>query len=289
MDFNRLETLEVAAREGSFAAAAQCLFVSPSSVVQQVKGLEASLGFALFDRGPRGVSLTPAGRRFLEGAGRLRDEYRALVSQCAEDALAGEVLSVAVSPNLSQPFLMSACTEFIARGHGRIRTETIAGVPAKAQAVASGRVDACVLTNFDRVEGSVAVEPLFPIKQYAVVHASHPLSSRGSVDPEDLAGARVAAWENSRYYGRLLPRLAELGAELCDPMGDLGGAMSFMMGGGVLVSGKIVGDQFGDSFSAVPIDYDLGISYCVAYPRMARPVVLEFVGICRKLAGAGGR
>lgn len=127
--------------------------------------------------------------------------------------------------------------------------------------MASGRVDACVLTNFDRVEGSVAVEPLFPIKQYAVVHASHPLSSRGSVDPEDLAGTRVAAWENSRYNGRLLPRLTELGAELCDPMGDLGSAMSFMMGGGVLVSGKIVGDQFGDSFSAVPIDYDLGIIY----------------------------
>ena len=198
MDFNRLETLEVAAREGSFAAAAQCLFVSPSSVVQQVKGLEASLGFALFDRSPRVVSLTPAGRRFLEGARRLRDEYRALVSQCAEDALAGEVLSVAVSPNLSQPFLMSACTEFIARGHGRIRTETIAGVPAKAQAVASGRVDACVLTNFDRVEGSVAVEPLFPIKQYAVVHASHPLSSRG---PWTRRTWRAPGWQRGRTRG----------------------------------------------------------------------------------------
>lgn len=61
-----LETLrafEVAARTGSFSAAAELLNVTHGAVSRQVAKLEDWLGFKVFDRGARGVSLTVEGNR----------------------------------------------------------------------------------------------------------------------------------------------------------------------------------------------------------------------------------
>ena len=58
-----LEAFKVAARRGSFTAAAVELSLTPGAVSRQIAVLEKDLGLALFDRGARGVELTSAGRR----------------------------------------------------------------------------------------------------------------------------------------------------------------------------------------------------------------------------------
>ena len=58
-----LRVFEAAARRLSFKDAAEELNVTPTAVSHQIKHLEQSLGVALFERGPRRVSLTPAGRQ----------------------------------------------------------------------------------------------------------------------------------------------------------------------------------------------------------------------------------
>ena len=60
-----LKTFQIAARRGSFAAAAAELFLTPSAVSHQVRGLEEQLGVALFQRKPRALMLTEAGARLL--------------------------------------------------------------------------------------------------------------------------------------------------------------------------------------------------------------------------------
>ena len=62
---NALRAFEAAARLGSFAAAAAELHVTPGAISQQVRGLEDWLGRRLFERKPRALSLTAAGRRYL--------------------------------------------------------------------------------------------------------------------------------------------------------------------------------------------------------------------------------
>lgn len=62
---NWLRVFEAAARTGSFARASETLNMSPPAVSQQIKALEEHLGRQLFDRGPRSVKLTGAGRAFL--------------------------------------------------------------------------------------------------------------------------------------------------------------------------------------------------------------------------------
>ncbi|AVS63838.1 LysR family transcriptional regulator [Paracidovorax avenae] len=56
---------EAAARHLSVRAAAAELHVTPGAVSQQVRRLEDFLGCALFERLPRGLALTPAGRDYL--------------------------------------------------------------------------------------------------------------------------------------------------------------------------------------------------------------------------------
>jgi len=60
-----LRTFQVAANRLSFKAAAEELFVTPSAVSHQIKALEEQLGILLFERGPRSLTLTEAGRNYL--------------------------------------------------------------------------------------------------------------------------------------------------------------------------------------------------------------------------------
>src|ERR1700678_2644208 len=61
-----LKTFQVAARLQSFKAAAEELFVTPSAISHQIKALEEQLGVSLFQRGVRTLTLTDAGRNYLE-------------------------------------------------------------------------------------------------------------------------------------------------------------------------------------------------------------------------------
>lgn len=58
-----LHAFEVAARAGSFTAAAGRLNLTHGAVSRQIAKLENWLGFKVFDRGARGVSLTIEGNR----------------------------------------------------------------------------------------------------------------------------------------------------------------------------------------------------------------------------------
>lgn len=62
---NWLRVFEAAARTGSFVRASELLNMSSPAVSQQIRALEGALGRKLFERGPRSVVLTDAGKAFL--------------------------------------------------------------------------------------------------------------------------------------------------------------------------------------------------------------------------------
>jgi len=61
---NTLRLFEAAARLGSFKLAAEELHLTPSAVSHAMQTLEDWLGTPLFQRGPRGLALTPAGQAY---------------------------------------------------------------------------------------------------------------------------------------------------------------------------------------------------------------------------------
>src|SRR5271154_816201 len=85
---DRLTSLEIFAKiaaAGSFSAAGRALGLSQTMVTKHMAALEARLGIRLFHRTTRRLSLTEAGRNYLDAATRLLAGFEA-----AESAVAAE-------------------------------------------------------------------------------------------------------------------------------------------------------------------------------------------------------
>jgi DNA-binding transcriptional LysR family regulator len=81
LTLQQLLYFRAAARLGSFNAAARTLHCTQPAVSEQVRRLEAELGVSLFARAGNGLTLTQAGRTFLDHATRVTDAAEeALVS-----------------------------------------------------------------------------------------------------------------------------------------------------------------------------------------------------------------
>lgn len=78
MEFRPIRYALAVAKDRSFTRAASRLNVSQSAISEQVKQLEARLGFSLFRRTGRGVEITDAGRAYLAEAQRVASDLMSL-------------------------------------------------------------------------------------------------------------------------------------------------------------------------------------------------------------------
>jgi DNA-binding transcriptional LysR family regulator len=89
LDLADLRSLAAAAEAGTLGRAALRLHVSQPALTRRLQGLEALAGVPLLERSPRGVVLTPAGRRLYEHARPLlgaADEVEAVLAALRQEA-----------------------------------------------------------------------------------------------------------------------------------------------------------------------------------------------------------
>ncbi len=77
MSLAQIQYFVAVAEEGNLSKAALRLAVSQPPLTRQIRLLEDGLGAPLFERRPRGMSLLPAGQRFLVHARRVLAELAA--------------------------------------------------------------------------------------------------------------------------------------------------------------------------------------------------------------------
>ncbi|MGJ7549976.1 LysR substrate-binding domain-containing protein [Pseudomonas alloputida] len=119
---NALRVFEVVARQLNFRLAAEELGVTQAAVAQQVRGLEASLQVRLFERLPRGVGLTDAGRGYaasIRSALGMIDEATRLLRP------APSRLTVSVTPTFASKWLIPRLGHF-AEAHPDIDLRVLA-------------------------------------------------------------------------------------------------------------------------------------------------------------------
>lgn len=112
VDSKRLQMFYVAAREGTFAAAAQILGVSPSAVSHAIKGLEEELDCPLFKRSGPHVSPTGAAIRLLPFVEDLLLRMTSIKTELASLDGRAEHLVFGVSPSLRGIFKTSVMSSF---------------------------------------------------------------------------------------------------------------------------------------------------------------------------------
>lgn len=108
---NALRVFESSARNCSFAAAAEELFVTASAVSHQIKTLEEYLGVSLFSRNKRKVELTPAGEQYLTSIKHALDEIEVATQRLTAN-LETNVVTISVAPNFLTRWLMPRMARF---------------------------------------------------------------------------------------------------------------------------------------------------------------------------------
>ncbi|MDB4837747.1 transcriptional regulator GcvA [Marinomonas sp.] len=111
---NSLKCFESAARHGSFNKAAEELFVTPSAISHQIKGLEAFLGLELFRRTKRKVVLTEAGESYIKPIKSIFEQLDNATSELKSKQEAGS-LKLAVAPAFLTRWLMPRMQSFQTR------------------------------------------------------------------------------------------------------------------------------------------------------------------------------
>ena len=102
-----------AARMLNLSRAAASLHVTVSALSHQMRGLEELLGQRLFDRGPRGLRLTPAGERLF---GQVAPHLDAISAALApQPARSPHALTLSVMPTVASSWLIPRLPSFTAQ------------------------------------------------------------------------------------------------------------------------------------------------------------------------------
>lgn len=113
LSLRQFDVIMAVATHGSFSVAAARLHVSQPALSRTVRLAEESLGARVFDRGSRGLTLTPAGAELLGIARRILLEFNGSMSELSQfiEGRRGRV-RVSSLPSTIQPLLVDAIAGF---------------------------------------------------------------------------------------------------------------------------------------------------------------------------------
>lgn len=206
-----LEAVQAVARHRNFRAAATHLGMSRSAVSHAVAALEARLGARLFHRTTRSVTLTEAGKQFVDDtAPAIRDIREAMERLVVYRAEPAGTLRINASSGAARQMMGPIILEYLRR-HPRVTVDI----------VTEGRLIDIVLEGFDAgvrlietVPGDMIAVPLGPRQRFAVVGSPSYFASRPKPRvPGDLAahccirsrmpGGSIYRWEFEQYGERV--------------------------------------------------------------------------------------
>jgi DNA-binding transcriptional LysR family regulator len=191
LDVRRLRVLREVALRGSIAGAAESLRFTPSAVSQQVAKLEREAGVALVERGPRSVTLTPAGWRLVEHAEAILERLSAAESELRELAGSPPELRVGANTTAAVSIIPDALARFAA-----VRPDVEVTVAESDPLISLARLcarelDLTIVFEYDYVplpdDPRVALEVLLEEPMRIVLPAGHPVARQRSVRLLDLA------------------------------------------------------------------------------------------------------
>ena len=209
MELRHLRYFVAIGEEENYRRAAQRLNVAQTALSTQIQDLEAELGFKLFDRLPRGVKLSVAGRLFLEDA-------RRILQQVSEAAARAARVTRGQSGTLRVGFTENASwrgvvPESLRRFRERQPDAELQLTPATSleqiEGLRSGQLDAGFVFNMSKTDSELDHIPVALQHVELAVPKGHPLTKLKKLRLRDLADAPFVWFprrEAPAFYDRLM-------------------------------------------------------------------------------------
>lgn len=187
MELRQLKYFEKACEQQNFSEAARLLYISQSTLSQQIKQLEEELDVLLFDRIGKRVVPTEAGNAFLPYARKAIQDAES-GRQIIRDLKGIETGTLLIGATYSLSGLLTDALAEFTRTYPKIKVEiTFATSHELLEALAGGQMDCVLSFRPEGCCGTFETLPLFSSGLYFIVHRSHPLAGVSSMTLKRLS------------------------------------------------------------------------------------------------------
>src|SRR6478672_4505723 len=209
MELRHLRYFVAIGEEQHYGRAARNLRVAQPALSRQIQDLEKELGFKLFERLPRGVKVSAAGKLFLEDVRRILQEVNEAAARAGRVALGHSgTLRVGFTENASWRGVVPESLRRFREGHPDAELQlTPTTSLEQVDALRSGRLDAGFVFNIARADSELDYIPVALQHVELAVPKGHPLTKLKKLRLRDLADAPFVWFprrEAPAFYDRLM-------------------------------------------------------------------------------------
>lgn len=209
----QLEYVVAVARHLNFREAAKSCHVSQPALSAQVAQLETVLQARLFERGSRGVIVTPFGETFLPEAEQVLAKALRLgeLAKAEQGPLSGEI-RIGVIPTIA-PYLLPRAMPTLREAHPEARVYLVEGqTDVLVDRLQDGALD-CLLLALEADLGSLDQLPVFEDPFLLAVPQGHPLALEEAVALSQVPHPELLLLEEGHCLSRQIEDVCALARE----------------------------------------------------------------------------
>jgi len=209
MELRHLRYFVAVGEEQHYGRAAQRLRVAQPALSRQIQDLEAEIGFKLFDRLPRGVKISAAGKYFLEDARRVLQQVNEAATRARRVALGQSgALRVGFVESISWHGAVPESFRQFREQHPEAELQLRPSSSLEQiEAVGAGRLDAGFVFTIANINRELAELPVASLNLMLAAPRGHPLTKLKKLRLRDLSDAAFIWFprrESPAYYDRLM-------------------------------------------------------------------------------------
>jgi len=209
MELRHLRYFVAIGEEQHYKRAAQRLRVAQPALSRQIQDLEEEIGFKLFDRLPRGVKISAAGKSFIEDARRILSEVDEAAAR-AKRVASGQsgILRVGFVESISwHGVVPDSFRQFRERQPNAELQLKPASSAEQTEAVHSSLLDACFVFTIAKIGRELTQLPIASLNLMLAVPKAHPLTKIRRLRLRDLNDAAFIWFprrESPAFYDQLM-------------------------------------------------------------------------------------